>query len=63
MTGSLLTFKFVRVKVVVSPSPLNVSLVTFSKINEKGYKCVVEPLSKIRESSVNDKSSSVPDSN
>ena len=33
------------------------------KIIEKGSKCVVDPLSKIKESSVNDKSSSVPDSN
>ena len=59
---SLLSFRFVKVNVAVSPSPLNVSLVTFSKMIEKGSRCVVEPLSKIKESSVSDKSSSVPDS-
>ena len=57
---SLLSFKFVRVKVAVSPSPLNVSLVTLSKINEKGSRCVVDPLSNMIASSVKSKSSSVP---
>ena len=49
---SLFAFKFVRVNVAVSPSPLKVSLVTFSKINENGSRCVIDPLSKIKESSV-----------
>ena len=60
---SLLAFTFVRVNTVVSPSPKNVSDSIVSNAILKGSKCVVDPFSQIKESSVNDKSSSVPDSN